>query len=78
MFDSYDLIIVGYWYDRSKTVAAAEFRAPIKGDFSFSSQQRCGMEEGFTVNLLIPSCVHLFPKEGGGMMLLMMRSVVAS
>lgn len=23
------------------------------------------MEEGFTVNLLIPSCVHLFPKKDG-------------
>lgn len=23
------------------------------------------MEEGFTVNLLIPSCVHLFPEEDG-------------
>lgn len=34
-------------------------------EFSFSSKQHCGMEEGFTVNLLIPSCVHLFPKEDG-------------
>lgn len=35
MFDSYDLITVGHWYGRSNTLAVAEFRAPIKGNFPF-------------------------------------------
>lgn len=64
MFDSYDLIIAGHWYGRSSRLAPAEFSSNQR-EFSFSSERCCGMEEGFTVNLLIPSCVHLFPEEGG-------------
>lgn len=44
---SYDLIIAGPLYSRSNTVAAVEFRAPIKGNFSFHQSDAAGWREDF-------------------------------